>query len=140
MRSVFFHLADHSRDEVSRWLSTVAAPNGPDHWRLPTESDLPVLYIGFYDDLEAETEPEDLEALKAALGEIPPVILMTDVSGRVPGDTEVRDFAALVLGRFRGVAWDGYTCHCWTLSEIQTGAEVDGRTFFDYETHEGINE
>lgn len=133
MRSVFFLLTNCTRDEVSQWLSVVAAPNGVEEWLLPVGPGSPVLYIRFYDDLLLETEPEDVKALKTQLGGLPPVILMADVSGRVPGDAEVREFAALVLGRFQGAAWDDHTLHCWTLAEIQSDAKVDGHAFFDYE-------
>ncbi len=57
--------------------------------------------------------------------------VMADVSGRVPGDDEVREFAAFLLSEFRGVAWDDYSCHCWTLVEIQSGTKADGHRFFD---------
>jgi len=38
-----------------------------------------------------------------------------------------------MLTEFRGVAWDDYTSHCWTLAEIQSGAKVSGHTFFNYD-------
>jgi len=100
---------------------------------LPRDASAPVLYLSFYDDLWAEAEPADLESLTVSLGMMPTVSVMADVSGRVPGDVEVREFAAFMLSEFRGVAWDDYTCHCWTLSEIQSDAKADGHTFFDYD-------
>ena len=65
-------------------------------------------------------------------GMLPAVTVMADVSGRVPGDDEVREFAAFLLSEFRGVDWDDYSCHCWTLVEIQSGTKADGHPFFDY--------
>ena len=50
------------------------------------------------------------------------------VTGRSrSGDTEVREPAALMFSGFLGVAWDGYTNHCWTLSEIQSGVKAKGQ-------------
>lgn len=139
MRSVFFHLIGVTRQRVAERLSEHATPNGRggvnghDAWCLPRDSSAQVLYLGFYDDLTAEAKPEELEALIASLGMMPSVTVMADVSGRVPGDVEVREFAAFILSEFRGVAWDDYTCHCWTLSEIQSGVKAEGHTFFDYD-------
>jgi hypothetical protein len=133
MRSVFFHLIGVTRQEVAARLSALATPNGSESWYLPRGASAPVLYLCFYDDLLAEAEPGDLESLNASLGVMPAVTVMVDVSGRVPGDVEVREFAAWMLTQFRGVAWDDYTRHCWTLSEIQSGTKADGHTFFDYD-------
>ena len=133
MRSVFFHLIGVTRQVVAERLSVIATSNGPKGWHLPRGSSLPILYLGFYDDLLAEAEPDNLEALTASLGMMPAVTVMADVSGRDPGDVEVREFAEFMLTEFHGVAWDDYTCHCWTLSEIQSGAKADGHTFFDYD-------
>lgn len=134
MRSVFFHLIGVTRQVVTDRLSSLATPNGEESWYLPRGSSTPVLYLCFYDDLLTEAEPADVDALTASLGMMPAVTVMVNVSGRVPGDVEVREFAALMLTEFRGVAWDDYTCYCWTLSEIQSGAKADGHTFFDYDT------
>lgn len=133
MRSVFFHLIGVTRQVVAKRLSLLATPNGPECWYLPRGSSEPILCLGFYDDLLTEANPADLAALRVSLGMMPAVTVMADVSGQVSGDREVREFASFMLTEFRGVAWDDYTCHCWTLSEIQSGAKADGHTFFDYE-------
>ena len=67
MRSVFFHLIGVTRQVVAERLSALATPNGPEGWYLPRGSSAPVLYLGFYDDLLAEAEPADLEALTVSL-------------------------------------------------------------------------
>jgi hypothetical protein len=141
MRSVFVHLVDATRESVSARLSEFAEPVGDDEWRFPRASSSPVLYIGFYEDLEIESEPEDIESLRASLGQMPSVIVAADISGRVPGDVEARQFVEYLLRLFRGAAWDDYTRHCWTLEELLSGAQVSGHRFFDYdgwyrETHE----
>jgi len=133
MRSVLFHLIGVTRQVAAERISALAKPNGPEGWCLPRGSSAIVLYLGFDDDFLAEAQPADLEALTVSLGMMPTVTVMVDVSGRVPGDVEVRKFAAFMLSEFHGVAQDDYTCHCWTLSEIQSGATVEGHTFFDYD-------
>ncbi len=71
--------------------------------------------------------------LDRALGRRPELSVVADVSGRVPGDVEVRAFVECLLTRFQGVADDEFAEHCWTLSEIRSGAKVQGHHFFDYE-------
>lgn len=131
MRSVFFHLIDVTRESIAARLPSLAHPNGGAY--LPTGTPEPVLFLAFYNDLLIEAEPTELKALEASLGRLPDVTVVADVSGRVPGDKDVRQFAELLLNEFRGVAWDDYTDHCWTLHEIQTDAKVEGHSFFDYE-------
>ena len=133
MRSVFFHLVGVTRQVVADRLSSLATVNGQESWYLPRGSSTPVLYLCFYGDLLAEAKPAEVDALIVSLGMMPAVTVMVEVSGRSPGDAEVLEFAALMLTEFRGVACDDYTSHCWTLPEIQSGAKIDGHTFFDYD-------
>lgn len=56
-------------------------------------------------------------------------MLIARITGRVPGDDEVRAFVAHFRSRFRGVAEDDHTDHHGSLAEVQAG--VDGRRFFD---------
>lgn len=132
MRSVCFHLVDVAWQEVAGFLTGIADPNGDDGWCLPRNTESPVLFIDFYEDFEAETEAEELADLKTALGRLPDVVVMVTVSERVPGDAEVVAFADMLLRQFRGVAWDDYTTHCWTLQQIESRAKAYDHTFFDY--------
>lgn len=66
-----------------------------------------------------ETEPERIAALKKELG-CEPVSVSADVSGRHPGDQQVRDLVSKLLSEFGGVAEDEYTEGFWTLNEIQS--------------------
>jgi hypothetical protein len=133
MRSVCFHLIGITWQEVAGYLSAIADPNGDDGWCLPRGSASPTIFIDFYEDLEAEAEAGELAVLKTALGRMPDVVVMVQVSGRIPGDAEIAQFADMLLREFRGVAWDDYTTHCWTLPEIKSGAKAYGHKFFDYE-------
>jgi hypothetical protein len=132
MRSVYFHLIDVSQFQVAKYLYAISDPSGDDNWSFPRDAAPPVLFVGFNEDLQAEAEAEDLQLLTAALGKLPDVVVMADVSDRAPGSIEVMDFAQLLLGKFRGVAWDDYTTHCWTLPQIQSGTKVLGHAFFDF--------
>lgn len=130
MRSVFFHLTGANRQEVAEFFFTIAEANGPEAWRWPIGAESATLYIGFYDDLLAEAEDEDLTMLRDALGSLPDVSVVVDVSGRIPGEAEVWEISRLVLNKFRGFAWDDAVDHCWTLAEIESNALFHGHRFF----------
>jgi len=132
MRSVYFHLTGVSQFQVAKYLYAIADPSGDDNWAFPRDSSPPVLFVGFNDDLDAEVEAEDRALLIAALGKMPDVVVMADISDRAPGSIEVMEFAQLLLEKFPGVAWDDYTTHCWTLPQIQSRAKVLGHPFFDF--------
>jgi hypothetical protein len=133
MRSVFVHLVGAKREDVALRLSEFAEDVGGDEWRFPRGSASPILYIGYYDDMELEWEKKDLDVLRSSLGQLPDLIVAADISGRVPGDAEVREFVSFMLRHFRGVATDDYSSpYPWTLAEIESGARVSGLTFFDY--------
>ena len=74
-----------------------------------------------------------MQPLQTALGKMPDVTVIVQISGGVPADAEVRQFAECLLGTFRGIAHDEYSDHCWTLAEIRSCATIQGHPFFDYE-------
>ena len=133
MRSVVIHLVNTDRSAVRTHLTQVAQPEKGDRWLYPLGASPPALYIEFYEDYEREFEADELLPLKLALGEMPKVSVIADVSGRVLGDAEVRAFVKCLLGVFQGVAQDEYSEHFWTLAEIRSGAANGGRKLFDYE-------
>lgn len=130
MRSVFFHLMGTTRHDVAAFCSRIAEPNGVEAWRWPIGAESATLYLGFYDDLLLEAWEEDLVMLQAALGALPDVSLVVDVSGRIPGEPEVWEMSRLVLSQFGGVACDLWYDHCWTLAEIESHAVFHGHRFF----------
>jgi hypothetical protein len=132
MRSVQVHLIDVKPEDVRTALSAFARPQTSEQWLYPPDAKQPSLYIEFFTDFSGY-EPEDFADLERALGKRPDVSVVADVSGRVPGDAEVRAFVECLLTRFRGVADDEFAHHCWTLPEIRSGAKVGGHHFFDYE-------
>jgi len=131
MHSIVIYLAGVTRDVVRVQLSEFAETVRDDEWQYPLAK-LPVLYIGFYD-YEPEFELGELQPLQLALDEMPDVAVIANVSGRVPGDSEVKLFTECLLGQFRGIACDEHSNHCWTLAEIRSQATALGHPFFDYE-------
>src|SRR5258705_9640010 len=121
MRSVQVHLIRARQDDVRAVLSAFARHQAPDQWLYPLGSENPTLYIEFFTDFSCY-ESDDLAILERALGRLPEVSVIADVSGRVPGDLEVRAFVEFLLTRFEGVADDEFADHCWTLAEILSGA------------------
>lgn len=74
---------------------------------------------------------DDVVALERALGGVPSWAVVAGVSGRVPGDTEVRVLLRAVLAD-GGVTVDDYSSHPWTLEEVEAGwLPGEGRRFFD---------
>src|SRR5262249_25621491 len=80
----------------------------------------------------SDTDVDEGMAYTAAFDAVPSVTITADVSGRHPGDAEVRALLRTVLGVFDGVAQDDYTEHFWTLEEVLSGVNVEGHPFFDY--------
>jgi hypothetical protein len=95
------------------------------------------LFIGCegYDWVQRYALEEEYEELRRAIGgAVPTAHVSVDVSGRAPGDREVRFLAQCLLEKFEGFAFDDFFSysHAWTLSEINSGALVYGLGFFDY--------
>jgi len=77
-------------------------------------------------------EPAEQDILPPDCSPSDYIEIMADVSGRIPGDEEVREFLELVLTEFGGFVFDDYTGHPWTLEEIRHGHREQGHPFFDY--------
>ena len=134
MRSVWVHFRTASRGEVAGWLDGFCArrdagPAVEPEWLYPDRGD-GVMGIGF-DDL-GDWEPEQWAALAETLGTERFVSVVADVTGRVPGRVEVEALVVGLLRRFDGVATHDYDEHPWTRDEIERGAYVGPRRFFDY--------
>jgi hypothetical protein len=124
-------LRSTTEDRVAQFLQRIyPAQEGPP-WVCDIAGE-PYLYIDFYRDGPIEMEPENWASLVNALGGDPVVSVVADVSGRNPGDVQVRSFIEAMLGQFEGLAQDDYTCHCWTAEEVRSGCTVHGHAFFDY--------
>ena len=139
MRTIFVHLLEATEEQVASFLTEAFPSQKGSPWIVAVAGD-PCLYIRFCRNWQAESEPQEIECLRAALGGDPSVSLSADVSGRHPGDAEVREFVFLVLSEFDGVAEDEFTEGFWTKAEIVAGrrkpsnlsSRQEGLIFFDY--------
>ena len=139
MRTVLVHLQGTTEVQIENYFGrTYPNQKGPP-WICPIGED-PCLYINIYRDIQGEFEPEDISNLQQELGGSPTVSVRADVSGRHPGDEQVRDFVLKILSEFQGVAQDDFTEGFWTEDDIRldrrktssVSANRDERTFFDY--------
>ena len=128
MRTVICHLAGASPEDVSTVLDASFVRQEGGFWLLRDASGDPLLYIGFYQHIQSEFHPIELERLREAVGDEITVSVQADVSGRHDGAEEVRRFAKTLLSKFRGVATDDNGSRPWTLNEIERGA--NGHAFF----------
>lgn len=127
MRSVIIVLEEASREEATRFFSDTMEIRSEAEWSFGSS-----ILLSFYDDAETEFESEALAALCDRLAGRHAVSVIAHVSGKIPGDAEVRRLCRVILSRFRGFALDDYTYHFWSLAEIETEALREGHPFFDY--------
>jgi hypothetical protein len=136
MRSVWFALIGPTIVEVEQVLLKTYHKGVVYDFHGPL--DAAVLYIRVseyaWSDKQKWESDDYAELLVATNGERPTVEVFADVSGRVPGDTEVKALAELLLGAFGGFAFDDFLAyqHAWSLAEIREDHLVDGMHFFDY--------
>jgi hypothetical protein len=138
MRNVFvFPRADLQR--TTEQLRRVAREEHDGEWFIAAAngSDPTAIYVridSVRDDaapLYCDWDPFAMNTLKAALGNLPGWSVTCDISGRSPGDAEIRALVLELLAE-GGVAVDDYSDHPWTAAEIAEDREVDGLRFFDY--------
>jgi|HubBroStandDraft_6_1064221.scaffolds.fasta_scaffold463028_1 hypothetical protein len=140
MRTVLVHLRSATEEQVKSFLThTYPRQFGPP-WICDVDGDA-CLYINISRDMALYFEPEELASLLKQLGGALTVSVSADVSGRHPGDEQVRDFVYKLLSQFEGLAEDDYTEGFWTQDDIQSErrkprrggrGRPDGHTFFDY--------
>ncbi|RYD92201.1 MAG: hypothetical protein EOP50_13065 [Sphingobacteriales bacterium] len=142
MRSIWFALIGPSIAEVEEALEACAflrTPGLPNEFRHPS-IDEPNLYVRCtdYQWVEEYELHEEYAELLEAIGEATPTVYVgADVSGRIPGDSEVRLLAQCLLKKFPGFAFDDFLAysHAWTLQEIEGDAVFGQLHFFDYKGH-----
>lgn len=132
MRSVLVHF-EKSKEQVAReWLNDHLEHSGVDlyPWLARSEGDS-VLWFAISDFFD-DWEPDDLSEFRSKFPQ-PSAYIQIDISGRIPGDREVREAVIGLLSEVPGsVAEDDYTNHLWTHQEIDEGFLVGGHPFFDY--------
>ncbi len=140
MRSIWFALFNTTIEKVDRHLSdlVLGEPNldGGYRWYYPSGQN-PILHIdiGEYEWVKKYDLQEEYDELVKAIGNRKPdVDISIDITGRSPGDNEVRFFAKTILSNFEGFVFDDYLSysHAWTLREIEANKKVNGLHFFDY--------
>ncbi|MDQ4124211.1 MAG: hypothetical protein M3134_01240 [Actinomycetota bacterium] len=141
MRTVFV-FPETDLASVRQRITDLARQGQDDRWVVDVggaPEDAPALYVSIdatADDvapLFSDWEPSAVEHLTASLGHRPDWAVVCDVSGRIPGDEEIRAFVLELLAE-GGVAMDDYSDHCWTAAEIAEDRAADGLRFFDYRT------
>ena len=129
MRSVYV-FARVTSEELGSYLDSLVPRRGAaEQWLYP-DPDKKILYIQITDDLYDELEPETLEEVLAHFGGERVTCLSIDVSGRYPGEEEVKEIVSMLLRRFEGIAMDDWSEHLWTLEEIVSGRRWNGQRFF----------
>lgn len=136
MRTVSFTLMSAAIPDVEACLAAAGLEhliNQPAHWNYPAGGDA-VLYAtcSLYNPDAFPEEHDDV--IRSTGGRVPSVEIQVHVSGRVPGDDEIRWLAEVLLSDFDGLAFDDFLGpkHGWTLDEIRGNQVVDGFHFFDY--------
>lgn len=136
MRTVLVHLRSGTEEQIAESLSrTYTKQKGPP-WICDAGGDA-CLYINIHR-VSIEFEPEKLASLRKELGGDLRVSVSADVSGRHPGDEQVRDFVYRLLSEFGGLAEDDWTDGWWTLDDVMSERKrtstLSGEchTFFDH--------
>jgi hypothetical protein len=137
MRSVWFYL-NADVDTVANVLQRAGATRVEDAvgrvwWNYPTEDACIYLSCSAFDG--ASEDAEELAEFRAETKNARFTVgVHCDVSGRVPGDDEVRTLARALLRQWEGYAFDDFTWpHAWSLDAIEQDARHDGLRFFDYD-------
>ncbi|MDA0172155.1 hypothetical protein OJ998_23835 [Solirubrobacter taibaiensis] len=127
-------------DETIQRVQRLAAPTQAHPWIInsaPKRRQNPAIYVDLAttndsSPLYCDWEPEAMHALATALGALPYWAVTCDITGRIPGDEQIRAFV-LALIEDGGVAMDDYSDHCWSADDIVSNRRVDGLKFFDYQ-------
>jgi hypothetical protein len=142
MRTVFVFPAG-PLDDTARRIDRLASPAQAHPWVLnsaPRSKDNPAIYIELATTqakqapLYCDWEPAGMQALETAVGALPDWGVMCNITGRIPGDEQIRAFVLELLAD-GGVAMDEYSHHCWTAADITEDRRADGLAFFDYQTN-----
>ncbi|MBK7875866.1 MAG: hypothetical protein IPJ77_08955 [Planctomycetes bacterium] len=133
MHSIFVHLLDVSRDEISDYFDAHAERGLRDHWYSPKRSD-PVFTIRFPHGNSEFRDAENRNHVAAALGRAPDLTVQFDAGAKHPGHKELRAFLVALFGEFTGVALDDLSQHVWTVDELKADTHVGGFAFADHES------
>ena len=131
MRSIYIYLKDATNQQVCEYLqNTYTFQSGPP-WIYEINGE-PYLYINVDENMSLGYESEEWQNIVNGFGEVPKIAVIADVSGRHPGDKQVRHFVTSLLKSFSGLALDEYTLHLWTWEQIESNVVIQSHPFFDY--------
>ena len=130
MRSVFVHFQEFAEQIARDWLDKHMTNVAENEWEARSQGTT-TLFCGLSADID-DWEPEELSEFRSVIPE-PSAYVQIDISGKIPGDREVRKTVLGLLSSVSGsLAQDDYTDHLWTLREIYERSVVEGHPFFDY--------
>ncbi|MFN0244371.1 MAG: hypothetical protein ACKVWV_15900 [Planctomycetota bacterium] len=133
MHSIFVHLLDASRVEISGYFDAQAERGMREHWYHPNRSD-PVFSIRFPHGDSDFRDPENRNDVVEALGGDPNLTVQFDAGAKHPGHKELRAFLVQLLSKYAGVALDDLSTHVWTVDDLRTDLHVHGFSFADHES------
>ena len=133
MHSIFVHLADVSRDDVSDYFDAHAERGLREHWYHPKRSD-PIFTIRFPHGDSEFHDAENRNDVVEALGREPDLTVQFDAGGKHPGHKELRAFLVKFLAKYDGVALDDLSTHVWTVDDLRADLHVHGFSFADHES------
>ena len=130
MRSILIHFQSENESLVGDWLDKAATRMEAQEWHLRSGGQT-ILSCRLSDDF-SDWSPGELDSLRNAVP-APSLYLQADVSGRIPGDDEVKALWQGVLDIVPAArVQDDHTEHLWTREELDRGTLVQGHPFFDY--------
>ena len=133
MHSIFVHLLDVSRDEISDYFDSLAERGLREHWYSPNRAD-PDFTIRFPHGNSEFRDAENKQHVAEKLGAEPALTVQFDAGARHPAHKPLRMFLVKLLGEYEGVALDDLSPHVWTLDELKADVHVNGYAFADHES------
>jgi hypothetical protein len=132
MHSIFVHLVDVPRDELSEYFDAHAERGLREHWYSPSRAD-PDFSIRFPHGNSDFRDAENRAHVVRALGREPDLTVQFDAGAKRPGHKQLRAFLVSLLSEYTGVALDDLSPHVWTVEELRADAHVHGFGFADHE-------
>ena len=105
MHSIFVHLTDVSRDDISDYLDAHAVRGLREHWYHPDRSD-PIFTVRYPHGDSDFRDEENRTHVVEALGREPDLTVQFDAGAKHPGHKELRAFLIKLLTKYSGVALD----------------------------------
>lgn len=132
MRGIIIHFRKVSEEEIAQWLNfNLSKRIEFNDWEFPNSVN-PVLWIDIYQDYLTEFEPYERSKLIKTLGNEPSTSVAVNISGRIEGTKESKEFVLKILSFFDGLVSDDYSEHFWSKQEIEEDKTFEGKKFLDF--------